>query len=269
MIFRLIVAFLSVFLLVNNISAKNITPKKTAKSIYVKAQSNSDNLNYKTVLRKKVGKGSKIDNFFHKVSQDGTVFTRREIIREPYNPSSPLGPYIEINNNAGRFRLLKGKAIKMNFQWLPSKMDETGLEISYSLSMGKYKEIPCYIITKKTKPNQLAYERYIKTLPKSCPPKSYKDKFDSFFHAADVAYIGKKDMFFRKIISYGIKGKSLGMREYGEVYINPTFNKNLFKVPSNDKLLIMNSAREYFKIRSKAIQKKVARRENSKQKNNK
>ena len=230
-----------------------------AKNIYSKAKNNSHKLNYKTVLRDDVDKRVKIDNFFHKVEPDGTVLTRREIILEPLSAQDSLNPYIEIENNAGRFRIIKGdKIIKLNFQWLPSEIDETGLDISYSLSEGNYKGVNCYIITKETKPDNLAYERYIKTLPTSFSPDLYRSIFDRSFRTIDVAYIGKEDYFFRKITSYSIKGNLLGKREYGEVFINPVFDKNSFEIPNTAKIIITNSNQEYVKITSEIIKEEVA-----------
>ena len=220
-------SILIAFLFITSLCSYSQDSSKKAKEIYANAKDNLNKLSYKTILEEKEKNEQIIDMFFHKVSQDGTVFTRREIIRDPLSPTNPLNPYIVITNDQGRFQLIKGKAraLKINYQMSIKEIDETGLNISYSLSEGDYKGIPCYIITRKIEPNQLAYERYIEALPSYLQQKEKlnKEGFNAFFSSADVSHIARSDNFFRKIKYYGINGKFRGDREYGVVTINPSF----------------------------------------------
>jgi hypothetical protein len=251
-IFSILTAFLFIIPLC---SYSQEDSSKKAKEIYTNAKDNLNKLNYKTVLEKKEKENERIiDMFFHKVNRDGTVFTRREIIREPNNPKNALSPYIVIINDHGHFLLTtKSKAFKIDFQLTRKEIDETGLNISFSLSDGDYKGTPCYIITRKIEPNQLAYERYIEALPDDLKPEANRKKFETSFSVLDVSYIAKNDNFFRKVIYYEINGKRLGFKEYGEVAINPSFDEGLFKVPDTCVIQILHSFAEYIKYTTDII----------------
>ena len=236
-----------------NTTAQDFSNQEKAKEVYFKAKSNLNNMNYMTESVSTVslsygdGNDKKIfDKFFHKLNKDGTVLTRRELVIEPQDPFNPFNPLIVIENVSGRYELYKGgNAYKIDFQKSMNEIDETGLDISYSLEEDDCNNVSCYVVTKKIQPTDLVYERYSSALPKNVIAS--KQRFADNFASTSVLYIGKNDLFFRKVEAYSANGKYLGVRDYGNVSLNIEFKNEQFEIPKGVRIIAVSNADDYMK----------------------
>ena len=232
----------------DDLFAQNDYSPAKVKDIYEQAQQNMDRLSYSTILEKQDSDGkNKIDKFFHKVNPDGTVYTRQEFTTVDAGSGKVLHSSLFIVNDSGQYHKFgDSDVIKINFQLGKKKLNESGLDIQYSLKDGNYHGIPCYVITRNIKPDDLAYGRWLESLPDSIRRESSnKQNFHDSFSTVDVSYVGKKDMLIYKTAFYSAAGKYKGAREYGKVSINQDIDDDLFKIKSDEKITTASNISQY------------------------
>ena len=244
MIFRTksIVVFLSVMLLGNSILGENLTAEQ-AENILNKALKLQETRSYTSVTPIGKDKSKIISKVFQKLNSDGITYRRGESIGLHVT-------VLSIENSEGLFYIYGNSnvAVKLAFKYKYKDYDKG---IKYEIKKGYYKKIPCYIITQKIPCNEDSFAFFMKNKAKAHIERN-KDKLRSWYFKRCVVlkiyYIGEKDNFIYKKLSYYKNGKLHTETLYDNVNLNPVINDNLFKLPPNCKIKIARTPQETIKI---------------------
>lgn len=225
-----------------------------AKEIYKRGKENIKKMTYKATLVENKGKLKTIRIIYNRSNPDGTRDQRYESITEGYSP------FIIITNKDGSFQLIGEAALKDYYERSRREISEQGEQATYSLAEGVHRGIPCYVVTKKTLPDEGRYKSYVDFLPddlkKDKTPEELKEFFNNAFHVTDIYYIGKNDGFNYEYTSYNIRGKKTSF-DYGDVELNAVLDDKPFKIPENFTVRTAKSQDEYYKIHAELKNKEL------------
>ena len=250
---KLIIVFLSVFVLTSHASAKSMTSRE-AKEILDKALKLQETRSYTSVTPRGEGDTKRTQKVFQKLKSDGSTYRRIETIGLHIN-------ILDIKNAEGLFYIFGDSniALKIAFKYKYDKYDKG---IKYEIKTGYYKKIPCYIITQKIPCNEDSFAFFMENGAKRLTERN-KDKLRSWYFknsaVLKVYYIGGKDSFIYKKLSYYKNGKLHSKTSYDNVNLNPVIDDNIFKLPPNCKIKIGRTPEEYRKIERDIIHKLVAK----------
>lgn len=233
------------------LNAQNDSSQK-AKDIFKQGKENMKKMTYKATLP-----NTKMTTvIYNKGNPDGTNCYRYESKSENYT-------YLTIKNQHGDFELIGNTALKANFKQGRDEMSEEGEQAEYSMAEGKHKNIPCYIVTKKTKLDEGRYESFIKSfsgvnyLISNYSPEQLRELFENTFPATDICYIGKKDGFTYEHIVYNVHGLKHYSVKYDNVELNIPLDNGLFKIDGKFAVRESKNRDEYFKIMMELMNKEM------------
>jgi hypothetical protein len=226
-------------------------PSQEAKEIYKRGKENMKKMSYKATFYEPGGTSIT----YNKYNPDGTIYSRVEAKFDEFPP------YLAIKNNDGEYIIYGNTALKANFQ-KTTEMSEEGEQAEYSLAEGHHSNIPCYIVTKKTKPDEGRYNSFIKSFSgvnyliiSGDSTEELRERFEKTFPATEICYIGKNDGFTYKQIRYNVHGKKQYSPSYDKVELNPFLDDNLFKISDNLTVIVANTPIEYDKIDNELFKK--------------
>ena len=223
-------------------------PSQEAKEIYKRGKENMKKMSYKASW---LEAGDITTTIYNKGNPDGTYCTRSESRSDDFS-------FLSIKNKDGEYNIYGDTALKANFQ-RTTEATEKDEHAEYSMANGYHKNIPCYVVTKKTEADEGKCASFIKSLSDvdDYSPEQLKELFENSFTATEICYIGKDDGFTYEHTCYNVYGQKRYSVSYNKVELNIPLDDKLFSIPANITVKVGNNYKEYNKIELELIDKEL------------